>query len=83
MVAIQHKGTTVASIFEIGSYFSKYQMWQLGRFSKIMSYIYIYVYIYVYIQYIYVCIYVYAYVTGFVKVDPNHTGTEIHFIAEH
>ena len=23
------------------------------------------------------------YVTGFVKVDPNHTGTEIHFIAEH
>ena len=23
------------------------------------------------------------YVTGFVKIDPNHTGTEIHFIAEH
>ena len=23
------------------------------------------------------------YVTGFVKVDPNHTETEIHFIAEH
>ena len=22
-------------------------------------------------------------VTGFVKIDPNHTGTEIHFIAEH
>ena len=21
-------------------------------------------------------------VTGFVKIDPNHTGTEIHFIAE-
>ena len=24
-----------------------------------------------------------TYVTGFVKIDPNHTGTEIHFIAEH
>ena len=24
-----------------------------------------------------------VYVTGFVKIDPNHTGTEIHFIAEH
>ena len=24
-----------------------------------------------------------VYVTGFVKLDPNHTGTEIHFIAEH
>ena len=23
------------------------------------------------------------YVTRFVKIDPNHTGTEIHFIAEH
>ena len=23
------------------------------------------------------------YVTGFVKIDPNHTGTEIYFIAEH
>ena len=23
------------------------------------------------------------YVTGFVKIDPNHTGTEIQFIAEH
>ena len=23
------------------------------------------------------------FVTGFVKIDPNHTGTEIHFIAEH
>ena len=23
------------------------------------------------------------YVTGFVKIDPSHTGTEIHFIAEH
>ena len=22
------------------------------------------------------------YVTGSVKIDPNHTGTEIHFIAE-
>ena len=22
-------------------------------------------------------------VTGFVKIDPNHTGTEIHFIAKH
>ena len=22
-------------------------------------------------------------VTGFVKINPNHTGTEIHFIAEH
>ena len=22
-------------------------------------------------------------VTGFVKIDPNHTGNEIHFIAEH
>ena len=22
-------------------------------------------------------------VTGFVKIDPNHTRTEIHFIAEH
>ena len=25
----------------------------------------------------------FLYVTGFVKIDPNHTGTEIHFIAEH
>ena len=24
-----------------------------------------------------------GYVTGFVKIHPNHTGTEIHFIAEH
>ena len=24
-----------------------------------------------------------TFVTGFVKIDPNHTGTEIHFIAEH
>ena len=24
-----------------------------------------------------------AYVIGFVKIDPNHTGTEIHFIGEH
>ena len=24
-----------------------------------------------------------TYVTGFVKIDPNHTGTEIYFIAEH
>ena len=24
-----------------------------------------------------------VYVTGFVKIDPNHTGTEIYFIAEH
>ena len=24
-----------------------------------------------------------TYVTGFVKIDPNHTGSEIHFIAEH
>ena len=24
-----------------------------------------------------------TYVTGFVKIDPNHTTTEIHFIAEH
>ena len=23
------------------------------------------------------------YVIGFVKIDPNHTGTEIHFIVEH
>ena len=23
------------------------------------------------------------YVTRFVKIDPNHTGTEIHFIGEH
>ena len=23
------------------------------------------------------------FVTGFVKIDPNHTGTEIHFIVEH
>ena len=23
------------------------------------------------------------YVTGFVKIIPNHTGTEIHFIGEH
>ena len=23
------------------------------------------------------------YVTGFVKIDPNHTGTEIYFIAEY
>ena len=23
------------------------------------------------------------FVTGFVKIDPNHTGTEFHFIAEH
>ena len=23
------------------------------------------------------------YVTEFVKIDPNHTETEIHFIAEH
>ena len=23
------------------------------------------------------------YVTGFVKIDPHHTETEIHFIAEH
>ena len=23
------------------------------------------------------------YATGFVKIDPNHAGTEIHFIAEH
>ena len=23
------------------------------------------------------------YMTGFVQIDPNHTGTEIHFIAEH
>ena len=22
-------------------------------------------------------------VTGFAKINPNHTGTEIHFIAEH
>ena len=22
-------------------------------------------------------------VIGFVKIDPNHTGTEIHFIGEH
>ena len=22
-------------------------------------------------------------VSGFVKIDPNHTGTEIYFIAEH
>ena len=29
------------------------------------------------------CIYSYAYVTGFVKIDPNHTGTHIHFIGEH
>ena len=28
-------------------------------------------------------LYVSSYVTGFVKIDPNHTGTEIHFIAEH
>ena len=26
---------------------------------------------------------IYINVTGFVKIDPNHTGTEIHFIAEH
>ena len=26
---------------------------------------------------------IFIYVTGFVKIDPNHTGTEIHFIAEH
>ena len=25
----------------------------------------------------------FGYVTGFVKIDPNHTGTEIHFIGEH
>ena len=24
-----------------------------------------------------------TYVTGFVKIDPNRTRTEIHFIAEH
>ena len=24
-----------------------------------------------------------VYVTGFVEIDPNHTGTEIHFIAEY
>ena len=24
-----------------------------------------------------------TYVTGFVKIDPNYTGTEIHFIIEH
>ena len=29
-----------------------------------------------------VCNYVATYVTGFVKIDPNHTGTEIHFITE-
>ena len=23
------------------------------------------------------------FVTGFVTINPNHTGTEIHFIAEH
>ena len=23
------------------------------------------------------------FVIGFVKIDPNHTGTEIHFTAEH
>ena len=25
----------------------------------------------------------YLYVTKFVKIDPNHTGNEIHYIAEH
>ena len=27
--------------------------------------------------------FIFKIVTGFVKIDPNHTGTEIHFIAEH
>ena len=27
--------------------------------------------------------YIFLFVTGFVKIDPNHTGTEIHFTAEH
>ena len=33
----------------------------------------------------YTHIHTHTYVTGFVKIDPNHTGTstEIHFIAEH
>ena len=26
---------------------------------------------------------IFKYVTGFVKIDPNCTRTEIHFIAEH
>ena len=30
----------VAIIFEIGSHFSKYQMWQFGQFSKIRSQIF-------------------------------------------
>ena len=27
--------------------------------------------------------YITTYVTGFVKINPNHTGTEIHFMCEH
>ena len=53
----------------------KYVVLELCMYACMHVCMYVYIYIYIYIHR-------FIYVTGFVKIDQNHTGTEIHFIIE-